>query len=146
MKVYEVMPGLFIRGQFHKRPDKLQELHELGISVVVCVMRRGDSDMADASNVRYYHVPLPDARYIDVPALRKAVAYVEHALDQGCNVIVHCVSAYNRAPLVAAIVAARRLGLTGRGALDLLRRARGPVALRNETIQRYLLGEEWRQL
>ena len=141
-----MMSRLFIRGQFRDRPNKLSELRELGISTVVCVMRRGDPDLVQAANIRYYHVPLPDARYIDAPALRKAIIFVEQTLSQGGNVLVHCVSAYNRAPLVAAVVAARRLNLTGREAFDLLRRVRGPVALRNSAIQSYLLSEEWRNL
>lgn len=143
MKVYEVMPGLFVRGQFHKRPNKLQELRELGISTVVCMLQRGDPDLVQAAGVRYYQVPLPDAQYVDVAALRKAVTYVEHALGQGSDVLVHCISAHDRSPLVAAVVVARRLSLTGREAIDLLRRVRGSVALRNEAFCKYLLSEEW---
>ena len=146
MKVYEVMPGLFVRGQFHKRPNKLQELRELGISAVVCMLQRGDPDLAQAAGIRYYQVPLPDARYVDVAALRKAVTHVEYALGQGSDVLVHCISAHDRSPLVAAVVAAQRLNLSGREALDLLRRVRGHVALRNKAFQQYLLSEEWRSL
>lgn len=145
MKTYEIIPDLLIRGQFHRRPNKLAELRELGVGTVICMLRRGDPDMLE-QEIGYVQVPLPDASYVDEAALRLAVRIAETALDAGQRVLVHCISAHDRAPLVAAVVAARRLGLTGGEAYWLLKEKRGSVALRNQAFMRYLISERWRSL
>jgi len=138
VRLYKILPRLYIGGQFDKRPGKLDELREYGVNVVVSMLRKTDPDMAGLDDIEYYKFPLSDASFVDERVLSAAVYLTRGALSNWRTVLVHCISAYDRSPLVAATVVALEGHLTGAEAINWVRARRGPVALRNVAFQDWL--------
>ena len=118
MNVWRIRDGLLMRGEFHKRPRKLDELRELGIDVVICMLRRGDPDLERLGWLEYAQLPLPDARTVDKKVAWDAAYLAADRIGVGKTVLVHCISSADRSPLVSALTLTILDGISGKDALQ----------------------------
>lgn len=135
----EILPGVFQRGEFRKRPSswKLAQLKRLGVGVVVCLINQSDPDLHRALGKRYVHLPIPDGRVVEPLTLLARVKEVGDWIEGGGRVLVHCRAGRNRSSLFSALLAVRLRRMSGRQAAILLRERR-PNALANEHFVRFL--------
>lgn len=140
MKVNAIIPGaLFVRGRSDHLPaaDKAATLDALGIGTVANLWSREDPDLRAATN--YIHHPMADGRLDPetVAGLEILAARLTGIIRAGDSVLVQCHAGRNRSGLLAALVARRVLGLSGKEALEYVRNAR-PDAVDNEWFEAYL--------
>jgi protein-tyrosine phosphatase len=135
--MYQITERLFIRGMFNNRPNKLEELREAGVDVVVCMLRLTDPDMLDLPDIEYKQFPLPDSRTVDEKTAFAAARFVVERYEAGHSVLVHCIGAHSRSPFVAALALTAILDISGAEALERVRAAR-PNAVKNPAFERYL--------
>ncbi|MBI4538927.1 MAG: dual specificity protein phosphatase family protein [Gemmatimonadetes bacterium] len=148
-QIAEIIPGgLFQSG----RPYWFEPLLELGVSVLVNVGSEPDLwvdewqarmpfQVGGGRSPAYLHHPLVDGSRdeLDVAGVDALTHYVLTALDDARRVLVHCDAGVNRSALICAEVLCRHNpGLTGRDAVDAVRRAVG-FALVNEDFVEFLL-------
>lgn len=147
--IVEIIPGKLFQSA---RPDWYQPLLERDITVLVNVgwepdpwvhewQARAPLDAAEVRSPAYLHCPLVDGlrETLDVGGLDAVARYVLSMLDDGRAVLVHCDAGVNRSALVCAEVLCRRNpGLSGAGAVDLVRDAVG-FALANQDFVDFLL-------
>ena len=141
MRAYTLGPGLLISGDFIRDKAKQQWLQDNRIDVVVCTLRRTDQDLVCHERIIYEHVPLPDARYVDLTALGRLVEIVLGHMAEGRRVLVHCLAGRNRSCLVAGVALAATTDLTGDGVVDRIRAVRGKAALANPVFEAFLRDE-----
>lgn len=140
MNIYTVIPRwLHMRGDLRgvKRDTKLVALRQLGVDVVVCLVRIPDPDLQGVDGLEYIHAPLSDAAVIDESQTLAIRDLVVRRIFDGHSVLVHCVEGKNRAGLVVSLVVAKLLGVPTSQALDIVRAAR-PGAVYNVNFERYL--------
>lgn len=139
MKVHEIIPGrLYQRGEFDGfSPEaKLARLRELGIRYVVNLVKNIDEDIA--SEVTYFHHPIPDGKRIEPGALLGLARGVATLMgSMGGATLVHCHAGRNRSGLLNALIARELLGLPGSEALGLVQERR-PNSLANEKFAEFV--------
>lgn len=122
MKVWDILEvdgggKLLMRGEFHKRLSKLDELLDLGVTMVVCLLRRGDPDLMGLSWLEYIQIPVGDGQVADVETAKTVARHVISRIRDGGTVLVHCISARDRSALVAALVVMKMTNISGRNAM-----------------------------
>ena len=99
-------------------PDPAAALEDVGAEVMVCLLTESEIAMryldypmwlADPSPYQAIHVPMVDQGVTDDDATRELVGAINHHLNRGDGVIVHCGAGYGRAGIVCISV------LTSRG-------------------------------
>lgn len=118
MRAWEIIPGLLMRGEFHKRPQKLDELRELGVSTVVCLLQRLDPDLEGLDWLEYVWMPLSDGQVTDIQKAWAISWIVAERIRAGKTVLVHCISAKDRSALVVALTLVRLEKIPGLEALQ----------------------------
>lgn len=140
MQLYEIIPRLFIRGQFYKNKDKIESLRAANIERVVCLLSTFDEDLP-ALGISLSTFPLTDGKYVDETQVKYAVTNAVYVLkNTSKGVLVHCRGGKNRAGLVCTLIVAEMMNITNAEALCIVRKAR-PGAVNNLVFERYLLEE-----
>lgn len=137
MKVFKVRDDLFIRGQFDRRSDKLQELFDLKVGAVVSMLRKTDHDLENLDWLNYYKFPLPDTNTVKESAIWHAAFNAAREIQEGKNVLIHCISAADRSPAVAALTLTILEGISGSEAMMRVRSVK-PNTLKNKAFVAYL--------
>lgn len=147
MNVWKITPNLLIRGRFDNRPDRVQELWDLDVDVVICMLKKRDQELTDAATAsygafRYLNFPISDSKG---PAPERSLqnawraAHFAHdaisALHQ--TVLIHCIGARDRAPFTAALTLHLLEGISGNEAM-LRVRAKKKTTFYNEGYRAYL--------
>jgi protein-tyrosine phosphatase len=117
MNVWWITPQLGIRGKFDDRPMKLKELWDLGVTSVVCMLRKTDQDCVDCDWLEYRQFPLPDTDTVKEEALWGAANHAADEIRAGKKVIIHCIAARDRAPTTAAATLHLLEGISGSEAM-----------------------------
>lgn len=139
LPVWTIRSNLFIRGQFEGRPQKLQELQELGVSSVICMLRKIDPDLQKLDWLTYRNFPLPDTMQVKEEALWGAAWHAQAELERGKRVLIHCIHARDRAPTTAALTLCLTEGISGRDALRQVKFIK-PTTFTNKAFVEYLYG------
>jgi protein-tyrosine phosphatase len=139
VRVTEIIPGkLYQSARFNRsglsQEEKLQFLQEYGIDVVVSLVDF-DPDMPDICY--YIQSSQPDSHRIDFLRMQEIASEVSRLLDNGFVALVHCNGGRNRSGLVNTLVVMQQLGLTGRAALDYVRKMR-PNAVATTAFEDFL--------
>lgn len=137
MRVWRVRDDLFIRGQFEKRPDKLAELQELGVTSVISMLRKVDPDLQDLDWLEYRSFPLPDTDTVNEQSLWHAALNAARDINEGGKVLIHCISARDRSPAAAAATLTVLEGISGSEAMMRVRSVK-PNTLKNRAFVAYL--------
>jgi hypothetical protein len=138
MHVFKITPNLLIRGQFDKRPDKLQELEDLGVTSVITMLRKRDPDLDNLDWLEYYQFPLPDTDTVKVESLYHAAMCASKDILGGGTVLIHCISAADRSPAAAALTLTILEGISGSEAIQRVRAVK-PNTLKNRAFVNWLL-------
>lgn len=93
MKLYEVAPNFFIRGDF----KNLEEPMDL----VVCLIRSCKHSLEGMNRIQR---PLPDGKEIPSALVNEIGDEIIKHLDKGERVLVHCRAGTNRSGLIAGVV------------------------------------------
>lgn len=117
LNVWRIRDDLFIRGMFDKRPEKLQELRDLGVSSVICMLRKADRDLENLDWLEYRNFPLPDTATVAEKPLWHAALHAAREIKEGKKVLIHCISARDRAPTTAALTLTILEGISGSEAM-----------------------------
>jgi hypothetical protein len=128
----EVIPGLSAASAAHS-PAEMLAMFDVLIDVGGRDRWEGEPDP------RYRFHPLEDVPFIaDAELIHSVGEQIASLVREGEHVAVNCLSGVNRSGLVVgrALV---ELGYTPEEAIDAFRRARGPMALRNQRFVRFLL-------
>jgi len=137
-----VRDDLFIRGMFDKRPRKLEELEELGVSTVFSMLRKVDPDLKSDPRVDYRNYPLADSKASQAPqdslerAWSAAFAAAEK-IERGEKVLIHCISARDRCPFTSALTLVLLEGISGKEAMERVHNLK-PTTFYNVGYRRYL--------
>lgn len=137
MNVWRVRDDLFIRGRFDNRPNKLQELRDLGVDVVVCMLRKTDPDLEGLDWLDYRSFPLPDTDTVAEAPLHHAAFHIVRSVREGRTVLVHCIGARDRAPTTAALALTMLEGISGSEAMMRIKQLK-PTTFTNQAFVRYL--------
>jgi len=133
-----VFPGrLYIRGMFDKRPNKLEELQDLGIDTVICMLRKRDPDLENLSWLLYQNYPLPDTDTVKETALWSAANTAASRIKEGRGVLIHCIAARDRAPTTAALTLTILEGISGSEAMYRVK-SKKPTTFHNRAFVAYL--------
>jgi len=139
MNVWKIRDNLFIRGMFSDRPYKLQELKDLEIGTVICMLRKTDPDLKNLDWLTYANFPLPDTDYVKEEALWGAAFLASRELYAGKKVLIHCIAARDRAPTTAAVTLCLKEGISGVDAMAQVKRIK-PTTFHNKAFVAYLRG------
>jgi hypothetical protein len=128
----EVIPGLSAASAAHS-PAEMLSMFDVLVDV-------GGRDRWDGPpDPRYRFHPLDDVPFIeDAEMIHTVGERITFLVEEGKHVAVNCLSGVNRSGLLVgrALV---ELGYTPDGAIEAVRRARGPMALSNKQFVRFLL-------
>jgi hypothetical protein len=128
----EVIPGLFQASAAHS-PAEMLSMFDVLIDVGGYDRWEGDP------SPRYHFHPLDDVPFIvDDEMIHEVGERIAALVGEGKHVAVNCLSGVNRSGLLVAraLVA---LGYTPAKAIELVREARGPMALSNQHFVRFLM-------
>lgn len=136
MKIYEIMPSLYQRGEFVKLPDRISNIKELGIDIVINLVNV--HDLALRQHLFWYaHYPIGDGKSIDSQLLYELATYAAYYIQGGHKVLTHCHAGRNRSGFVNALIVMQLLDISGKKAMKVVRDAR-PNAIANPYFE-YLL-------
>lgn len=146
MHVWRVRNDLMIRGMFDKRPNKLEELKKLGVSSVICMLRKSDPDLQGLDWLAYRNFPTPDTHRDGSArlepkaenALCHAAFHAVREIGEGKKVLIHCISARDRTPTAAAIAMTMLHGMSGSEAMMVVKSIK-PTTFTNRSFINYLL-------
>lgn len=141
LPVWRIRDDLFIRGMFDKRPNKLQELQDLGISSVYSMLRKHDSDLDGLDWLTYHNFPLPDTSTVAEKPLWDAALRAASDINEGKKVLIHCISARDRCPLTSALTLTIVEGISGAEAMLRVKQQK-PNTFCNKAFAAYILGLE----
>jgi hypothetical protein len=128
----EVIPGLSLASAAHS-PAEMLSMFDVLIDVGGRDRWQGDPDP------RYSFHPLDDVPFIvDAEMIHTVGETIASLVRAGKHVAVNCLSGVNRSGLLVgrALV---ELGYTPEEAIEVIRSARGPMALSNQRFVRFLL-------
>lgn len=146
LPVWKIRNDLYIRGMFHKRPNKLEELQELGITSVICMLRKTDPDLENLDWLTYRNFPTPDTERDGTRriastaerALNHAAFHAVREIGEGKKILIHCISARDRAPTATAIALTMLEGISGLEAMTRVKSIK-PTTFTNMSFMKYLL-------
>lgn len=113
---------------------------------VVVLSAREFQNVPLPAHVTVFRAVLDD----DAPAdrhlerIKLAASQVASCLRSGKSVLVTCAAGLNRSGVITAR-ALTKMGLEVQAAIDLVRKARGPIALSNPHFVAFLKREQWKQ-
>jgi len=86
-KAVQVAPNVYIGNYI-----AASHAHELGFNAVLNMSVELDDYYAEAANIKYKKIPIPDGAHntIPEPAIREAIQFIEESVSKGCKVLVHC--------------------------------------------------------
>lgn len=122
---------------FADRPAKLQELQDLGVSSVICMLRKRDPDLDGLDWLTYRNFPLPDTDTVAEQPLWHASLHAAREIEEGKKVLIHCIAARDRAPTTAALTLCVLEGISGNEAMLRVKQKK-PTTFHNQAFVRYL--------
>jgi protein-tyrosine phosphatase len=134
--IYELSRDLFVST--FPRPGDKAKLDELGVTALLCLVRRAPPAEVTAGLWTWRHLPLPDGNTVP-DDVDEAVKWVIEQVTNDETVLVHCMSGRNRAALVAGLATMTLEGWTGFEAYANIMALR-PNALHNQVFADYLRG------
>lgn len=137
MNVWWITPQLGIRGRFDDRPDRVNELYDLGVTMVISMLRKTDPGMHDVNGIAYHQFPLPDTDTVKEEALWGAAQFAAAEIKRGGKVIIHCIAARDRAPVTAAATLHLVEGIPGSEAMMRVKQVK-PTTFHNRAFVAYL--------
>ena len=136
-RVSQVTPQLHVGGQYSRHG--WTRLAARGITAVVNMRIEFDDHEAGVAPPRYLYLPTVDDTAPSIEHLREGVAFIEHEIEQGGGVFVHCGSGVGRAPTMAAAYLVHT-GLTPQQAWARIREVRPfirPTAPQQTQLERF---------
>ena len=143
MKVYEVIPHLYIRGGFPGSWTPaivVDGLRQHGIKSVLALHPHGEPALANSLELEYRYTRMVDGPKLP-PETEDCVDWVVRRVNKEWSTLVMCRGGRNRSGLVVALTVQDVIGCSGAEAIEILRRAR-PTALSNEVFAQYVLTKE----
>lgn len=134
LRLYMIMPRLMV-SRFPTPANPVPPPPTVDTIFTVCTKL---PEHAAVGNTPVQHLPLsdaPDGR--SILGACDVADYVIEFMDQGYNVLVHCIEGRNRSMLVAGFILHRLTRLTGDQVVDTLRTIR-PRCLHNPAFERHL--------
>lgn len=139
-KVYEIIPGLFVRGHIRRIRDRcrrqfwLEDNTDVVVGMVQPFMMDVDKYMV------YYYCPIIDGalRQDTIKILHKLADKIVGKIHRGNRVIIYCKRGRNRSCLMAALVTRLVLGISGKEALKHTQKKR-PNSLANTHFANFLI-------
>lgn len=95
--------------------------------------------LEDAGYIQYFHYPIPDGKLSDAVigyTMRLATELVPYMLN-GIGVLSHCNAGRNRSGLMSAILVHKLLYITGKSAMEIVRKER-PRAIDNIYFEEFI--------
>lgn len=144
----EVIPGLFQGGQLCMSAGEGLKFSDPAwgrvevreeFDAVFSFFHRAEPGEGPSAGVEHHHYPIPDG-FLDDAELCEVRGYarvIAKKVQAGDRVLVRCQAGYNRSGLVVALVL-MELGHTAEKAVELIRKARGEVALFRIVFLEYL--------
>ena len=121
-------------------PAELRDLRDQGIDTIVSLsVNAPDETLLRTLGFKHHHFPLPDMSAPDMGFIERFVGILNHELDQGRSVAVHCGAGLGRTGTLLACYFVND-GFSAHEAIERVRRSRpGSVeSLGQETaVQRY---------
>jgi hypothetical protein len=105
-----VATNLYMGGQYKKRG--WPKLLEWGITAVVNMRSEYDDANAGIAPSHYLHLPTVDGTAPKLEHLRQGVDFIQHEIDGGGAVYVHCEAGVGRAVTMVAAYLVDKMGLT----------------------------------
>lgn len=133
----QVTEQLFVGPQFKQRGWR--QLQTWGISGVVNLRREFDDRLLGVDIPHYLHLPITDDDSPTMEDLQHGVAFIQHEIESGGKVYIHCGAGVGRAPTIAAAYLISQ-GNTPTQAIDRIRAVRSfirPTRVQREQLQRY---------
>ncbi len=144
MRVYEVIPNLYIRGAFPKSWSQamvVHGLHEHGIASVLALHPNSDV-LEDSDEIEYRYEHMVDRDTLPpLPLLKDCVDWVTERVQDHWSTLVMCRGGKNRSGLVVALVVKNVVRCGGAEAVGIVRAAR-PIALTNKVFEQYVMTGE----
>ena len=105
-------------------PAELRDLRDQGIDTIVSLSANApDEILMRTLGLKHHHFPLPDMSVPDVGFIERFVGILNHELDQGHSVAVHCGAGLGRTGTLLACYFVND-GLPAREAIERVRRSR----------------------
>lgn len=121
-------------------PAELRSLRSQGVDTIISLsLDAPDEVLLRTLRFKHHHFPLPDMSAPDMGFIERFVAILDHELDQGRSVAVHCGAGLGRTGTLIACYFVNE-GLSAREAIERVRRSRpGAVesAAQEAAVQRY---------
>jgi hypothetical protein len=134
MEIVEVYPGLYQSSAIRFWSKK--RIKKLGVDVVIDLQGGFDPGMKFLK--AYHYWPIKDEPMLpDLKGLFTIGRLGASYLKDRRKVLVHCTAGYNRSGLVNAMILHFYLSISGKEAMQMIRRAR-PGALYNQTFADFL--------
>ena len=139
MEIFEILDGRLYQSGAPEQAAEWDPVHTLGIDVVVDLFGTLDPGVPTTPNsILYIYWPIEDADYLPaLGILHTLVDAVVRLMQLGHKVLVHCHRGKSRSGLLNALVVMKVLGISGRDAVEFVRRHR-PGALGNPVFTEYL--------
>ena len=139
MEIFEILDGRLYQSGAPEEAAEWDPVHALGIDVVLDLFGTLDPGVPTTPNaILYIYWPIEDADYLPaLGILTTLVDAVVRLVQLGHKVLVHCHRGKSRSGLLNALVVMKMLGISGRDAVDFVRRRR-PGALGNPVFTAYL--------
>ena len=139
MEIFEILDARLYQSGAPEEAAEWDPVHARGIDVVVDLFGTLDPGVpATPNSILYIYWPIEDADYLPaLGILTTLVDAVVRLVQLGHKVLVHCHRGKIRSGLLNALVVMQMLGISGRDAVDFVRRRR-PGALGNPVFTEYL--------
>ncbi|HEV2357178.1 MAG TPA: dual specificity protein phosphatase [bacterium] len=139
MEIFEILDGRLFQSGAPEEAAEWQSIHARSIDAVIDLYGTLDPGVPTVPNsILYIFWPIEDTAALpDMGIMNVLVDAVVSLIALGHRVLVHCHRGKSRSGLLNALVAMKILGISGREAVDLVRRRR-PGALGNAVFTAYL--------
>lgn len=116
-------------------PAELRTLRTQGVDTVITLtLESPDEVLLLRLGFKHHHFPLPDMSVPDMGFIERFVAVLDHELDQGHSVAVHCGAGLGRTGTLLACYFVNE-GLSARQAIERVRQTRpGSVESRQQEV------------
>lgn len=129
----EVIPGLFMGS-----PPGSWDLAWERFDIIVSMISMGPIGYCPEGKLWIVY-PLQDAELPEKMKMIEDLAlFLADQLDDEKRILVHCGAGLNRSGLICVLIVRKTTRCSGSEAVDLVRAARGPIALSNPYFSHYL--------
>jgi hypothetical protein len=134
----EVIPNLFLGSSFNAYNNN--ELDRKNINIILNITDEIDNFYEGKNNLIYYKFPIRDNNLDDISSiLNESYNVIEHHLELGDRVLVHCYMGASRSASVVIHYIMKKYGVSYEHTVNLVKRGR-PVVNLTEKFQNTLKG------